>query len=381
MTKRQLLILIPVLVVVLNGLGYLIVSKTRSPQSPAPGPATTVAPSPTPVAAPAPTAAEIAANEARKEAEKEERAQARRAAGLAALEAGDYDKALIHFTEARTLVGDKAQVNDLLRVTEDLRRRPSGPLPRVRASAGGGTGSGPTHRSSSRASRRVAVRDRNDSPDEASQVPAAPPPSGLIIVTTTPRGLLVHVDDAPTDLTPMRAKVKPGLHRIALYDGDRKVYETSIDVKDGMAATVLKDFASDDAADARRGGAPGTSPPPPTGSSPARDDLPRPTPAPAAAAAPAATRAATAASLAGAPPPPAAGAGTGSLEITSPGLYGVVWINGRPRGYPPLEVRDLPPGPAKVEIRVNGVQKRSSTVVVRAGSTTAVKLRSLESAP
>ena len=47
--------------------------------------------------------------------------QARRAAGLAALEAGDYDKALINFTEAKALLRDKANVGDLLRVTEELR--------------------------------------------------------------------------------------------------------------------------------------------------------------------------------------------------------------------------------------------------------------------
>ena len=76
-----------------------------------------------------------------------------------------------------------------------------------------------------------------------------------------------------------------------------------------------------------------------------------------------------------------AGSGTGALAISSPGLYGVVWVNGRPRGYPPVELSDMPPGPTKVEVRVNGVEKRSSTVVVKPGVTTSVNLRTAEPAP
>jgi hypothetical protein len=83
--------------------------------------------------------------------------------------------------------------------------------------------------------------------------------------------------------------------------------------------------------------------------------------------------------LVASPPPAPAASGSGALSITSPGLYGVVWINGRARGYPPLEVRNVPVGPVKVEVRVNGVEKRASTVVVRPGSTTNVKLTAAES--
>jgi hypothetical protein len=78
---------------------------------------------------------------------------------------------------------------------------------------------------------------------------------------------------------------------------------------------------------------------------------------------------------------PFLGPNTGALAISSPGLYGVVWINGRPRGYPPVEVSDMPAGPTKVEVRVNGIEKRSSTVVVHPGVTTAVTLRSTAMTP
>jgi eukaryotic-like serine/threonine-protein kinase len=52
-----------------------------------------------------------------------EEAKTRRAAGVAALEAGDYARALINLTEAKTLIGEEARVDDLLKITEQLRLR------------------------------------------------------------------------------------------------------------------------------------------------------------------------------------------------------------------------------------------------------------------
>ena len=136
MTKKNLLIGIPVAAIALNGLAYLIVSNARSssrtdsksdPIAAASGRSTAGAP-------------EGAADDRRREtvggregdADREARALARRSAGLAALDAGAYEKALIDFTEARALIGDKANVGDLLRVTEDLRNRQHAP-PRAHA--------------------------------------------------------------------------------------------------------------------------------------------------------------------------------------------------------------------------------------------------------
>jgi hypothetical protein len=178
----------------------------------------------------------------------------------------------------------------------------------------------------------------------------------------------------------MKTKVKPGTHRVALLDGDRKIYETTVDVREGATATILRDVSAE-RTEAPRPVTASTTPAP-------RDEVPRPTPAAASAPqsggiAPTPSPGTASARQAPAPvAPPAVGAGEGGvLEISSPGLYGVVWVNGRPRGYPPLAVRDLPPGPAKVEVRVNGVQKRTATAMVKAGLTTSVKLRALDAAP
>lgn len=357
--KRKLLIWIPIAAILVNGAAYLIVASLRSPPSPSP-----------PNAVAKLTVGRQADSSDRKRSltddpDVEARALARRSAGLAALDAGEYEKALIDFTEARALLGDKANVGELLRVTEDLRSK------RDRAAA-----SRPTHvaaapsppppRPVSRPSmaRRMAMRETPIPAVETTPLPPPPPPaSGLLIVSTTPRGLLVHVDEAAIDLTPMRTKVKPGSHRVALFDGDRKVYEATVDVKDGGTATLVKDLPVEMAVEMAP---PREAPPPPPAPPAARAEPPRtiaarvPAPAPR-------SRPALA-------PPASSSPETPSLQITSPGLYGVVWINGRPRGYPPLEVDDVT-GTAKIEIRVNGIAKRTKTVEVAPGRSLSVDLR------
>jgi len=342
-----------------------------------------------------------------------------------ALEGGDYDKALIQFTEAQALLGEKAHVADLIRVTQDLRSRPSGPpsfLPTPGRSHNGTSSRG--SRSAARsASLRALARERESAPVEP-EPPVVVPVGGTLIVTTTPRGLLVQVDETPIDLTPMRVHLKTGTHRVALLDGSRRVYETSVDVKDGATATLLRDLspevpleaahpATSSFAEAKFAAA-GVAPTAvPAGSvAPAAATAPSSPPAPssfasgpstsatthAASSRPESARAAETVAFAakqGSPslsrtgvgtgmgggalvaassPHSTSPAGTGSLYVTSPGIYGVVWINGRPRGYPPLTVSELSPGPVKVEIRVNGVQKRAASVVVQPSRTQPVEL-------
>ena len=379
MTKRTLLISIPIAALVLNGVGYLIVSKIRSP------PATATIPRPTESSVPARAVGAGGPEGTVQDGDlsKEARALARRATGLAALEAGDYEKALINFTEARVLLGDKAHVDELLRVTEDLRAHP----PRGRsAPAAAAPSPSPTRFAPRTSARRFALREEPtpEAPPPPQLAPAqVAAPSGLLIVTTNPRGVLVQVDETAVDLTPMRTKVKPGAHRITLLDGDRKVYETTLEVKDGATATLARDISVVERV-------PGEAPRTPAGQSPiaalplpgeapsrqgaVAGGTPEPPPAPKVEQSPSPQSQQLSATTlpAGSAPD---GRGTGTLSVTSPGLYGVVWVDGRPRGYPPLEVRDLPVGPTKIEVRVNGLQKRASTVLVRPGTTTLVTMR------
>ena len=360
--KRKLLIWIPIAAILLNGAAYLIVTALRGSSSADPPNAVaklTVGRPPT-------DSVDHRGRGLVDDQELEARAFARRSAGLAALDAGEYEKALIDFTEARALVGDKANVSELLRVTEDLRsKRDRTPVAPPRPTHVAAAPSPPPPRPPMRAAvaRRMAVRETPIPIVETAPPPPPAPAAGLLIVSTTPRGLLVHVDDAAVDLSPMRVKVKPGSHRVALFDGDRKVYEATIDVKDGGTATLVKDLPVEMAVEVSQPRE--TQPPtPPTPAPVARAEAPRAvaarTPRP---------------RLTPAIPPPVASEDPGALHITSPGLYGVVWVNGRPRGYPPLDVDDVAVGPVKVEVRVNGIEKRAATVTVAAGRTLNVDLR------
>jgi hypothetical protein len=372
MTKKTLVIAIPIVAVVLNGVGYLIYKNARTaprdggsevtharidPPAGLPGLGVSLKAAPAKEGVGQETAGAT-------EATRERQAQARRAAGLVALEAGEYDKALINFTEAKVLIGDKANVADLLQVTQELRRTP--PVAKTRPAHRPAEEWEPSRKNPSRGTRRVAVREAVEEEPAPSAAEA-----GLLIVSTTPRGILVHVDDTPVDLTPMKTKVKAGSHRVSLYDGDRKVFETSVEVKEGGTATLVHDLSSSRVAET-----PSPVPAPAVAPATTREDAPRPMAGVAAAPAPSAP--AVPALIAPLPATPGARspADRGTLDISVPGLYGVVWVNGRPRGYPPLAVPDLPAGPAEVEVRVNGVQKRSTTAMVRPGLTTSVKLRS-----
>jgi len=363
MNRRALFVVIPLLVVLGNAVAYFAIIRSRPGQK--------AAPEQTPVAEPTPAPAEVSPkapsapppSHETSDQSLEAAALARRSAGLVALEAGEYDKALIQFTEAQALVGDKARVADLIRVTQDLRSKSSGgataPRPRPSAPA----------RSSRIASRRAEPRE--EPPPAIETEPAPQPAGGTLIVTTSPRGLLVQVDDSPLDLTPMRTRLKSGSHRVALLDGGRRVYETTLEIKDGATATLLKDFPSEASPEPARPSAAAVESREVAQEAARTETVAKSTgtarPAPASSATPASAAATPAES-------PAGSGGTGSLDISSPGLYGVVWVNGRPRGYPPLKVQDVPVGPAKVEVRVNGVQKRVSSIVVQPGLTQAVQL-------
>jgi hypothetical protein len=368
--KTKLLILIPLGALLLNGLGYVVALNLRAPaKSDGAGTASAAGEHASEGIAPE-TAGIAAAGRIKEDRIKEEKAMARRAAGMAALEAGDYERALADFAEARALAGDRAYVSELLRVTEDLAHRP----PAVRR---------PMVVRSAPPPPRVAGRFRTverSAPREAppsveaslAAAPAAPmPASGLLLVSTTPRGLLVHVDDVPVDLTPARASLKVGPHRVSLFDGDRKVFETSVEVKSGSPTTLARDLSSEVT--------PATRPvvaAVPFAKDEGSEAAPPARPA-TRAAAPATALAPGSVVMARAPArksAPLIAPSTGGLEVTSPGLYGEIWINGRSWGFPPVRAGDLPPGPTRVGVRVNGVEERSAIVAVKPGQTTSVRL-------
>jgi PEGA domain len=386
MNQKNLLIAAIAGFVLINAGAYFVVKAFKG--APAPASASASA------SAAAPAVASPSAEELQRRKHDEEEGRRRRAAGLAALEAADYEKALINLTEAKVLLGEQASVDELLKVTEDLRNRnrtpagsPAGasppavgPGPTEASAAGGAAGaekpvavapppSAGAHRPTARvapapgpvagprpsgrpAGLAVASREGGAEARAAAEAPSSR--SGLLLVTTTPRGILVQVDGTPVDLTPMRISLRTGSHRVVLVDGDRHLFEASVEVLEGQVTTVLRDVSAE------------------LGSARAEEPAPPP-PAPAAPVATPGAPSAGGGEVAASPAP--AAAALGGLDVASPGLYGEVWINDRPYGFAPVRAHQLAPGPARIEVRVNGAVKRRAEVEVVAGQVQQVKVR------
>jgi hypothetical protein len=183
------------------------------------------------------------------------------------------------------------------------------------------------------------------------------PQPGTLVVTSIPSGLIVEVDGRRVDFTPARVKVDSGFHTVALFKGDQRLYERKVDVPEEGVSAVDADVSEKlkpppvaEAAPVEKApqALPGTS---------LSEELPEPD----AAVEPQAAR--------------AKGGPRGELHVVSLNVYGEVWINGQAYGYPPLLAKNLPAGTANVEIRVNGVARRSKSVDIEGGRRAVVRIR------
>ncbi|NOK12504.1 PEGA domain-containing protein [Corallococcus exercitus] len=343
--------------VAVNAGAYLMVRSRKAAQ---PEPVATRPPVPTPEVVPPPPPVAPPSEDANAGL-----VRALRASGLAALEDRDYDRAVAQFTEALKLrPNDKdSDLTRLLGIATDLRSRDQGhaaqaPTPRE-ASPGRAT---PRTRAAKLAAARAAREQQ-----AAQAGPQEEAKGGLLLVTSTPPGLVVMVDGRAVDMTPARLPVSAGTHRVVLAQGDRRLYEETVEVDADAVRSLNRDLTAELTPAAPKPAAvpvaavvpasPPTASAAPTGGpvAPARTPEPTPPPEPSVAKAAVAQR--------------------GDLEVTSPGLYGEVWINGRPYGFPPISAQALPSGPARVEVRVNGEVKRRMTVEVEPGRSTRVRVK------
>ncbi|MCY1036021.1 PEGA domain-containing protein [Corallococcus sp. BB11-1] len=338
--------------VAVNTGAYLVVRSRRAAQSPVPSELPVARPVPSTPASPPPAGVVAASDEA-----KAGLARARRASGLAALEDRDYARAVEEFTAVIDLGQDPlGDMGDLLRIATDLRSReqaraakapaqrespPSKPAPRTRAA------------------RLAAARAQAREQQQAAEPEVAR--GGLLLVTSTPPGLVVLVDGRAVDMTPARLPVSAGSHRVVLAQGDRHLYSETVEVDEDAVRSLNRDLTAELAPAAARPTPPAPAPvvttataPAPTARSPEAAPPPEPSVAKAAV---------------------AQGPRLGDLEVSSPGLYGEVWINNRPYGFPPVSALALPAGPARLEVRVNGEVKRRMTVEVEPGRSTRVRVR------
>jgi hypothetical protein len=328
-----------------NAVAYVVV-RSRRPAEPLPtAPAVTEAPRPAP-------AAVASAAAAPQEDANAGLARARRAAGLAALEDRDYDTAVAEFTEAlRLRKDDKGDLVELLRIAADLRTREQS---RSRDSEE----PRPTRASKTKAVRLASARPQSREESPAPAAAAEVPKNGLLLVTSTPPGLTVLVDGKTVDLTPARLPLREGTYRVALAQGERRLAEETVELGEDDVVSINRDLTAELS-------------PRPAPAAPAQAAAPAPAPvAPASEPEPQPVRGPTPA-----PTSVAAVAAKGDLNVTSPSLYGEVWINNRPYGFPPVLAQGLPAGPARIEVRVNGVVKRKMTVEVEPGRSTPVRVR------
>lgn len=337
-----------VVILLVNAVGYRIYRSTR----PAPPEVATVQVAP-PVAVDAGVQVEVKAAPPQKDGAV---ARARRVAGLNALEQGEYGVAVKELSAALRLGGGGEDVAELLKIARELEDRAA----RQKRQEASAVAEAPRPRPKKSSPRRrpepvaQAEPEEQEPPEEEKEKP------GLLLVTSQPQGLVVEINGRSADLTPARRELSAGVHRVALIRGTKEVHVRLVEVIAGEVTTVDVDLTEALAP-----------PPPPVAAAEPKD----PQPAPAVAAA---------APVAAAPAPPkesgsgglvAAPAGQGELYVTSPAIYGEVFINGRGYGYPPLLAKGVPAGNAVVELKVGGVTRRTLKVEVVPNQRLAARIR------
>ncbi|MCP3139302.1 PEGA domain-containing protein [Pyxidicoccus xibeiensis] len=364
--------------VAVNAVAYLAVRSRRAAEAPFAAGAEPARAAPATVASVSPPPAPAAVEPAREDAN-EGLARARRAAGLAALEDREYDTAVSEFTEALRLRGDdKGDLVELLRIAVDLQTREQARAARAERSKPSRETAATSRAAKTRAARLAARTQPKEKEKEAAPAEVEESRGALLLVTSTPPGLTVLVDGKAVDLTPARVPMRVGTYRVAIAQGGRKLAEETVELAEDDVHSINRDLTADVA-------------PPPARAAPAPMAAALPSPAaasPVSAQQPAAARAVPATAPASPEPPPPATARTaptsvasaavaqkGDLDVSSPSLYGEVWINNRPYGFPPIKAQGLPAGTARVEVRVNGVVKRKMNVEVEPGRLTAVRVR------
>ncbi|MGQ0506448.1 MAG: PEGA domain-containing protein [Myxococcaceae bacterium] len=384
MTKARVILAVVFLANLIMYGVYRTVQQNRRQQSAV---SVTVENSPSTAAVPSPKAAATAVAapaEAEKASADSALARAHRVAGLAALEGGDYVHAVKEFTAALRLGESGTDTAELLRIAKDLQDKAVAREAQARAE-GAAAPVAETKREAEKPHAHTASAKPAAAPARKKSGPVVVAKggsaanerdgaSGVLLVTSTPSGLLVEVDGRRVDFTPTRMKVEAGLHTVAIIQGDTRLYERKVEVAEDGVHSLDPDLTEK--------------------LRPLPREEPKPALAPAAAIVaelaapePAAAAPAETARVAPAPNPTTPTGGTGGsantpalrafgeLHVLSTTVYGDVWINGEAYGKPPLVARNIPSGPATIEVRVNGSVRRTKVVEVEPTKRTTIRLR------
>ncbi len=375
MKPKTLLGIVVVATVVGNAVAYMVV-KGRGGNAPEPEVS---------VAAPAVVSAEGAgaAGDEGREPAGNALVRAHRAAGLAALEDGDPTTAESEFLKALKLSGAEGSgdVTELLRIATSMRERMEAraaaqrPAARDEAEARQDR-SGTTSRRRAGTQTSAPTTREPRSGGDGSTGDGSEAHTGLLLVTSTPSGLLVKVNGRKIDLTPARVRLPVGAHEVSLMRGEVQVLSQTAYVRRDEVTSVDADLAGLLAMTREGGASPATTPAPAPAPGVSRDAEPslpgetqenRSPVRPLGAVAPAPEPAPS--------PGPVPAVARGELYIPSSTLYGEIWVANRPYGFPPVTVRDLPPGPTIVELRVQGETRRRLSVEVVPARRTVLRVK------
>lgn len=306
--------------------------------------------------------AEQAPGAEKKEKDNSGIARGLRVAGLAALEAGDYEEATKNFTRALSMGGAGDDVPELLEIARSLMDK-SG----TKAAPAAAEQAAPTEvaaanvetkkpepTKNSAPARRVEPK-RNNSPapsrekEEAAKEEATP--MGMMLVASTPNGIVFKLDDSDGGVTPMKVTVPVGTHKISYYKDGNLITTRTVDVKEGKLSIADADIAALIA--------PKVAEQPkeePKLAEVKLEEKKEPVEA-------AATTVASTTTTTKTPKPAESGA-VGEIMIQSPNVYGEIFVNGKAVGFPPMVAKGIPVGPAKIEIKVDGNVRRTKMVKV-----------------
>ena len=280
--------------------------------------------------------------------------------GLTAMRDGDYDRAVNMITEAVMMAPGEADLKELLTIAIDLRDNAS-----TKAAATDAAEAKAAAQEEEDAVAEAAAAAPSPSPRRAAPRPSprprsspkpTPPPVGMAVITSIPKAR-VEVAGHGGGSTPFRAEDLPvGTHEVSFFVDGAKVHSTTIKVGSDSVELMDVDLA------------PYLKPEPKPEPKPTPAPIPAPIPAPAAAPEP---TPAPGAATAEAEPAEA----TGELFVSSPNIFGNIWINGKNHGPTPIVAKNLPVGPVTIEVRVGKNVRRTENAVVTADTRKKITIR------
>lgn len=224
-------VVVALLIVAANLAGYLIYTSRSEPEQPA---------KIEPVAAVAPDD---------KPSQTISLAEEQREAGVRALRAGKYAKAITSFEAALKLdpkIADAPVLLDVARQLADSEAAADAPAPVKRAIARTPEPepeaeieeAQPSRTNRNRRVRRTPKRRKRVAREEVDEEPE----DGTLVVTTEPAALLVEIDDNEPERSPVALDLPPGPHTVRILDGETVLEEKRVVVASGQRERVVGDY-------------------------------------------------------------------------------------------------------------------------------------------